>query len=1705
MEFRKITYLVIPAIFAVLFYCSKSNNDELVFKGKNAYEHPVWEEMIEEETVNLADLDAAFNAYASTHELDYMTVKKFKKLKKRFKGALDLDGNFKSMGLRFEELMEYRIAKANPNAPEGSLKYDLSNASFSMDIPNASNKGSWKSIGPFGNPDVQWSATGNGAMQYMEMHPTNPAIMYACSRNGGLWKTTNYGKNWESMTSHFATPHTSCLEVNKMNPSVLYLGAAQDKMIWYSSDEGATWINRSIGITGDIYDIHSDPTDPTRAIATTTAGIYLTTNSGLSWTQKVAGEFTDSEVSSDFNFLVTSKNSPNQSPTLFFSKDKGDTWIEKNIITSPATIDRFLVDFHEPVSGPIVVYAMGIKLGHTPGRYYGLWKSNYNPAGPGGVYFNFTEVKHPTYAYPNGSVTLKWSPNSPGYEESGDYYGSIAPFNNTTWASDFWVSDTDSNKMITLTEKFWGSDDGGIIWDQKPSYGGASWADMRFFTHNVAKDTVFWCNDGGMWALKEDDLFPTPAEVTASGLSKEHYIISKMVPKNGDICVTEGSQMDVSQMNKDVIITGGQDIGQVFQRDGRSTHVASADIYRGRIKPSDDTKFHAGVLKVKLDGGSDIYEFYNHIEADRFDSDRMYGFIQKNVTTNTNIVKLVRSAAGVDSWQLNGFVGEHKANSGGSSWTPIHDNWETVDVSSTGIAVQKDGTFEQSRANGEVAFLGDELGKKLFVTNNLSSATPTWTQLTNAPAAERYRIATHPHNENIVVIATEKGVYISKDKGQEWHNRGSFPETNPISVLMDKNQSEGIYVMTNLNVYHIDENITEWVEFNKGLPLMQNQDMRIAYYENGDSRLYVAKYGRGVFVTPLQSVLDANGDKPIVDFKVQGTSNHEVVAGGKVKLLELTLNATSLSWVIENGGDVINVGNIKSPTVTLNTVGFYKVTLTATNANGSASKVKEYYLKVTAAPVAQGCTPPSAPGLASYQKGFNNISLNGDNYHTNGSSLNYINSNKVFKIASGETAEVEGGKLGLSGWNVSGYLDDNNDGIINQFGFGDDVFSQSNSTTFKQTFTPSGSAVKNVPLLFRIAGKFGGSSSWCENSSESQTIDLYLYIYDKINFTSTSSTVLTNTSASMTTAYTSALNVKEAGFVYSEFDGDLSLENSSVVTHTGALGNSGTYTETISDLDFAKKYYYRAYVIDDNAVHYGPKMEFQLAPYKIPLSEAIIALHMEDNMWRLTGSVYPEGHLLTSVAIEHGTTDFSNSAPIDITNETATVNFDIETTIILAPTVNDYQYRVKLVLDGKNYYSNVIKLKPNQSICTPTVNSSPWYKRWNMGEMDGISHTEPQGEPAYENASSVVFNLNQGSTHVFTATGTYSGWHNLTYNVYIDLNNDNDFNDDHELVGSADPVSTHITPISLVIPKTKIVTGKNLRMRVVGIEDGHNNPCSTPTSSGNVKDFTAYIKPTSTPVKAYLQGPYSGTMMNDQLRSAVPVLIPTTEPYTSLGYTHHKGGGGETCDASVFTVTGNDAIVDWVFVELRSKSDATKVTHTRSGLIQRDGDVVDVDGVSPLGFRYADPDDYFVVIKHRNHLGVRTAAVKSLTSLTPTIDLTTSLSSVYKPAAHPNEPMADLGGGKFGMYAGDVDSNNKVRYINQVFPLVPSDALTILSTGLGGVPTASLTNVYNVYDVNLDGKVRYINQLFPLVPSDALFILSNPLGGVPNAEVVGAQ
>ncbi|GAB3991970.1 hypothetical protein GCM10028807_23790 [Spirosoma daeguense] len=230
--------------------------------------------------------------------------------------------------------------------------------------------------------------------------------------------------------------------------------------------------------------------------------------------------------------------------------------------------------------------------------------------------------------------------------------------------------------------------------------------------------------------------------------------------------------------------------------------------------------------------------------------------------------------------------------------------------------------------------------------------------------------------------------------------------------------------------------------------------------------------------------------------------------------------------------------------------------------------------------------------------------------------------------------------------------------------------------------------------------------------------------------------------------------------------------------------------------------------------------------------------------------------------------------------------------------------------------------------------------------------------------------------------------------------------------------------------------------------------------------------------QVYLQGALfgvSGALMRDDLRAAG--YLPANHPYATLNPITPVG----TLSPSVTAITGNNAIVDWVFVELRSPTSASIVVDSRAALLQRDGDVVEVDGVSSLTFNQALAGNYFVAIRHRNHLGVMSQSALALSPAAITVDFrnpntmaftysgTTSYTQVTVDQAQVVVPQG------VAMWAGNVfidnaasQPHNLVIYqgsnndVNQVYQQI-INAVTNFPT-----PFLRLKG-YQLGDVNMDG------------------------------------
>ncbi len=227
-------------------------------------------------------------------------------------------------------------------------------------------------------------------------------------------------------------------------------------------------------------------------------------------------------------------------------------------------------------------------------------------------------------------------------------------------------------------------------------------------------------------------------------------------------------------------------------------------------------------------------------------------------------------------------------------------------------------------------------------------------------------------------------------------------------------------------------------------------------------------------------------------------------------------------------------------------------------------------------------------------------------------------------------------------------------------------------------------------------------------------------------------------------------------------------------------------------------------------------------------------------------------------------------------------------------------------------------------------------------------------------------------------------------------------------------------------------------------------------------------------------------LMRDDLRFFNS--LPKEEPYTGIAHLAHIGednidypgnpipGGTnvvngnvfrESCNPGMFYVTGIDAPVDWVMVELRDPMQSDSIIATRAGLLQRDGDIRDIDGLSYLTFQNVPSGNYYIAVRHRNHLGIITASPYLLSPVVTKIDFTKPETEVHGENARSNI------NGLMSLWPGDMNGDGHIIFqgpSNDITSLI----LEIISNEENVDYLANfIVSNYSSNDFNLDGNVIF--------------------------------
>jgi hypothetical protein len=192
-------------------------------------------------------------------------------------------------------------------------------------------------------------------------------------------------------------------------------------------------------------------------------------------------------------------------------------------------------------------------------------------------------------------------------------------------------------------------------------------------------------------------------------------------------------------------------------------------------------------------------------------------------------------------------------------------------------------------------------------------------------------------------------------------------------------------------------------------------------------------------------------------------------------------------------------------------------------------------------------------------------------------------------------------------------------------------------------------------------------------------------------------------------------------------------------------------------------------------------------------------------------------------------------------------------------------------------------------------------------------------------------------------------------------------------------------------------------------------------------------------------------------------LLPLTQPYNTAPFNYP---GTESVGA-----IPNANVVDWVLIEFRKPAsglpaDALPATSVgrRAAFILANGQVVELDGVTPVTIDLNKQGAGFFVIKTRNHLAIMSNSLPSNLTGSYSNNFAVLANSYKNPSAtsDPTVQLATTGAGAtlWGMWPGDVNRSGTVTTAD----------VTPINIAIAG-PASGNTNVYNVRDANFDRNV----------------------------------
>ena len=689
----------------------------------------------------------------------------------------------------------------------------------------------WRNIGPHRG----------GRTRAVAGVPSQPNVFYMAPVNGGVFKSTDYGRTWQPIFDDQPTASVGAIAVAPANPNVVYAG----------SGEGLHRPDLSVG-----------------------DGIYKSVDAGKTWThlglrdgQQIAQLAVDPK-NADRLFVAVAGHpyGPNEERGVFRSVDGGKTFEKvlyrnENVGASDVQIDP---------SDPAIVYTALWDSREGP------WENGIFNGDKGGIFKSADGGKtwrQLTKGLPGNIVqaNIAIAPSSPKSLFAAVRTKTIAKLYRSDDGGETWSGTTDDprpglgigggdlpvvrfdpkNPQIVYSASVvcWKSTDGGKTWDGwRGAPGGDDYQNIWINPNNpdvilLGSDqgAIVTVNGGATWSswynqstaqlyhVSADNAFPYRLY---SGQQESGSVGITSRGNDGEITFRDWQPVAAEEygyvvadpLDPDIII-GGK-LTRFDRRTGQAqailpVPVPTEDFRMLRTEPvvfspiDPHLLFFAGNTVWKTRDQGDHWEKISEdLSRPRYDLPTSIGKYKTDATKQAHRRGVIYTVApspldvnriwcGTDDGLI------HLTTDGGKTWknvTPASISaWQK-------ISLIEAGHFDANTAYVAVNTLRlDDLRPHIFRTQDSGK---TWAEVVNGIAAGQTvnAIREDPERKGLLFAGTEKGVYVSFDDGATWDSlRLNLPATSVRDLII---KNDDLVVATHGRGFWILDNITPLRQFN---------------------------------------------------------------------------------------------------------------------------------------------------------------------------------------------------------------------------------------------------------------------------------------------------------------------------------------------------------------------------------------------------------------------------------------------------------------------------------------------------------------------------------------------------------------------------------------------------------------------------------------------------------------------------------------------------------------------------------------------------------------------------------------------------------------------------------------------------------------------------------------------------------------------------